>query len=459
MVRPPVVSASAYKTVDAGKLMVPSNARGATAEVLLLEGPEGPGGDDATAVPLRDERTGLPMDAGAAPERPAERPDGRQVADAARRLNIDLVFDADLLEVAEEFLTVPLPGGWEEFHDDDGRAYYHHAESGTTQWAHPLEEYYRGVVFMRKDGDALLESKARESPPSPEEVREMAKYFGVLAKDEVELMDVAKAAVNAPLPPEWEEYEDDDGEVYYYNKLTTKTSEHHPLDGYFLELVRQRRAELRQRKREDRDHKLSDYELFDHSFVPLPWMEFTDPKTGRLFYYDFTVNETCYQHPSDLIRAKLRLLAVVRMQSYCRGNIVRRANKRLVEYLAATMIQRHYRGYKTRKGMAKAMPNPMDEAATRIQAAFRGKASRTQAQRSKEETAALLIQAYWRGALERKRIRERYDPNLKGFGGRLSAPLPLDIVAAMDLFSAMVPAREAEAVPLLMPPAMPAALA
>lgn len=48
--------------------------------------------------------------------------------------------------------------------------------------------------------------------------------------------------MNAPLPPEWEEYEDDSGEVLFYNAITKKTSEHHPLDAYFLELVRQRRG-------------------------------------------------------------------------------------------------------------------------------------------------------------------------------------------------------------------------
>jgi hypothetical protein len=32
------------------------------------------------------------------------------------------------------------------------------------------------------------------------------------------------------------------GEVLFFNIITKKTSEHHPLDAYFLELVRQRRA-------------------------------------------------------------------------------------------------------------------------------------------------------------------------------------------------------------------------
>lgn len=65
---------------------------------------------------------------------------------------------------------------------------------------------------------------------------------GVDTKAELDLLEIAKAAVNAPLPPEWEEYEDDSGEVLFFNVVSKKTSEHHPLDAYFLELVRQRRA-------------------------------------------------------------------------------------------------------------------------------------------------------------------------------------------------------------------------
>ena len=39
----------------------------------------------------------------------APRPSGAQVAEAARRLDIDLVFDADLLFIAEELLMSPVP--------------------------------------------------------------------------------------------------------------------------------------------------------------------------------------------------------------------------------------------------------------------------------------------------------------------------------------------------------------
>lgn len=40
-------------------------------------------------------------------------PSGSEVAEAARRLDIDLVFDADLLYIAEELLMSPVPDGWE----------------------------------------------------------------------------------------------------------------------------------------------------------------------------------------------------------------------------------------------------------------------------------------------------------------------------------------------------------
>lgn len=68
--------------------------------------------------------------------------------------------------------------GWEMHEDDKGRKYYASKATLKTQWQHPMEEYYKGVVFMRKEGEQLLEEKASRSPPTPEETREMARYFG-----------------------------------------------------------------------------------------------------------------------------------------------------------------------------------------------------------------------------------------------------------------------------------------
>lgn len=82
-------------------------------------------------------------------------------------------------------------------------------------------------------------------------------------------MPIAKAAVNAPLPPEWDEFEDDDGEVYFVSKITKKTSEHHPLDGYFFELINQKRFELADLH--PPLYPMSDFHLLDASFGALAY--------------------------------------------------------------------------------------------------------------------------------------------------------------------------------------------
>jgi hypothetical protein len=91
----------------------------------------------------------------------------------------------------------------------------------------------------------------------------------VVSQEEVILMPIAKAAVNAPLPPEWDEFEDDDGEVYFVSKITKKTSEHHPLDGYFFELINQKRFELADLQ--PPVYPMSDFHLLDASFGALAY--------------------------------------------------------------------------------------------------------------------------------------------------------------------------------------------
>ena len=86
----------------------------------------------------------------------------------------------------------------------NGREYSNNAAAKEMQWAHPLEEYYCSLGFMHKEGGEVLESKAKESPPTPDE---MAQYLGIDPREECMLMRIPQAVVNAPLPLHWEEYE------------------------------------------------------------------------------------------------------------------------------------------------------------------------------------------------------------------------------------------------------------
>lgn len=99
----------------------------------------------------------------------------------------------------------------------------------------------------------------------------MCQYLGIDPVDEPDLIDIAKAAVIAPLPPGgldyrhlslaytsrglshlvclsagWEEFEDNDGTVRYLNKHLELSQPRHPLDGYFFELMLQARDEMAQ---------------------------------------------------------------------------------------------------------------------------------------------------------------------------------------------------------------------
>jgi len=51
-----------------------------------------------------------------------------------------------------------------------------------------------------------------------------------------------KAAINAPLPPGWEEYLDEQGDAAFRNAKLKKDQTEHPLDPYFSELVIRQRT-------------------------------------------------------------------------------------------------------------------------------------------------------------------------------------------------------------------------
>ena len=69
--------------------------------------------------------------------------------------------------IAEEYFLAELPDGWVEAADAaTGRLYYHSPYLNRSQWQHPLEGYYRGLVFMRMEGSRLLAERARRAPPT-----------------------------------------------------------------------------------------------------------------------------------------------------------------------------------------------------------------------------------------------------------------------------------------------------
>jgi len=48
--------------------------------------------------------------------------------------------------LVDKAMSAPLPKGWLEAEDDQGRPYFFNEQSNQTQWDHPLDEHFRAMV-------------------------------------------------------------------------------------------------------------------------------------------------------------------------------------------------------------------------------------------------------------------------------------------------------------------------
>ncbi|TGZ68158.1 hypothetical protein CRM22_004423 [Opisthorchis felineus] len=64
----------------------------------------------------------------------------------ASSIGIDVAKEADLLWIAKEGLSAPLPRGWQVLQDENNQIFYYNNASGQSLWEHPLDSYYRKKV-------------------------------------------------------------------------------------------------------------------------------------------------------------------------------------------------------------------------------------------------------------------------------------------------------------------------
>ena len=306
--------------------------------------------------------------------------------------------------IAAEGLTAPLPAGWTEHEDSDGNLYFYNTQSDHSTREHPLDKHYRqtylnekrkkeqletgdapdetadkgkkggllGGLFGKKKGEEVeppprdLElpltddplavapgfgssapTTAEGSEPTlvlvPADIRDMAVYLGIHIRTEADMLWVARESLTAPLPPRWEELEDEAGHPYYYNLVTGNTTRKHPLDHYFVQLVKFERWNP-ERKRHPGG----------------AWMDFVDSQ-GRVYFYNFENDQTTYDRPANVMdddairwfsvgkKAQLESYLATRIMAVARG---RQARKRLAalknldtlrDLLAAKKIQYAWR--------------------------------------------------------------------------------------------------------------------
>jgi hypothetical protein len=382
-------------------------------------------------------------------------PTAMEIAEFARYLGMDPALDANLLWIAEEALCSPLPENWEEAVRKDGTPYYFNKKENKSTNKHPLEDFYRSLYNEMKEIQSAQQAQVQQGPGgaagpalpaldgsaagtealalasgqrdpavrrfvTPNEVRDMATYLGIDTIQEFNLLHIAHAAVLAPLPSNWLEFEDEDGNPYYYDRNTLRVTYRHPADEKYFKQVADERARqsssgmsgLERRLLLMKDSKRKKVE--EQGDEALYWMQFVDVH-GTDYWYNFKNDRMTYYKPdvlSEMDEAAIMIQSVWRGKQWRQVASAMRGNKQWAfENAAATDIQRRFRGFKTRRLLERDREiAKLASAAVRLQSTFRGYRCRVrwpglkmELQKEQREKAAIVIQAAMRRKLARNR--------------------------------------------------------
>uniref|UniRef100_A0A7S1JIP2 WW domain-containing protein n=1 Tax=Eutreptiella gymnastica TaxID=73025 RepID=A0A7S1JIP2_9EUGL len=78
-------------------------------------------------------------------------PTDQEIADYAQWLGINMDTEKDLLWIAKDGLTTPLPDPWRPCKTNTGDLYYFHFGSGESAWEHPMDEFFKKLVILERD--------------------------------------------------------------------------------------------------------------------------------------------------------------------------------------------------------------------------------------------------------------------------------------------------------------------
>jgi hypothetical protein len=229
---------------------------------------------------------------------------------------------------------------------------------------------------------------------------------------------IAEQALVAPLPDDWSEHMDADGNVYYYNVVTDASSWEHPMDQYYRNLF------LKVKKEHDDKRAKEEQQRLEEEAERAAAEE--DAKRA--------------EEERELARTRSALL----IQRNYRGLQGRKAFRKRMEaveenqkHRAATMLQAAWRGQFVRKYVAQYRDEieaaRREEAVVTIQARHRGRKGRRNATAHKKrhdarkrENAATMIQSHHRRkkcaqrthGLRRERAATYIQSAHRGYGAR-----------------------------------------
>merc|ERR1719217_700322 len=120
----------------------------------------------------------------------------------AKYLGIDPVIDADLMWIADESLSAPLPSEWTEHQDSADRVFYYNVQTHASSWTHPLEQLHRDTYKQ------IVSFRTKDSPKE-EQVIELEKFRQACEEAEREAHSELQA---------WSEHTDEQSQKFFYNR-------------------------------------------------------------------------------------------------------------------------------------------------------------------------------------------------------------------------------------------------
>eukprot|EP01043_Picozoa_sp_COSAG02_P011977 COSAG02_NODE_452_length_22047_cov_20.154502_2_plen_717_part_00 len=83
-----------------------------------------------------------------------------ELLDMCDYMEVDTASEAYLFGIVAESMVQPLPADWRECDDEaSGQVYYYNEATGVTSWEHPLDQYYKNLLFIERKNDSLRQDQ------------------------------------------------------------------------------------------------------------------------------------------------------------------------------------------------------------------------------------------------------------------------------------------------------------
>ena len=96
-----------------------------------------------------------------------------ELAEFADFMDVNSETEGYLLYIVAESMTQPLPVDWAEVEDESsGRTYYYNQNTNETSWEHPLDQYYKNLIFIERKNGGLQGEDVEDVEDEEEEEEE-----------------------------------------------------------------------------------------------------------------------------------------------------------------------------------------------------------------------------------------------------------------------------------------------